>query len=261
MINELTSEILFRCPCCQKLFCTETDVAEAQSSYSSKSTEFQCTDCSEDFYLSNERTSSGLFQTFKKTQHEFVNCTKCHFLKNKQSDECPSCGVIETRYKDIVKLENPRLFELNKVWSTVITDLENDQAHQQFLNLAQSMSALNFAAQKYTDLQKIMGTDDLTEKYIRQIELRLEAVANSFISAEKINGERPGSNLSSLRKSFFGFEYSFRNVSLAVSFLGVLFFILNVMKPLFPSLNGLLIAIVVLSTALWAISKNHSKTF
>ena len=260
MINELTSEILFRCPCCQKLFCTETAAIETQSNFSSKNTEFQCTDCNEDFYLSNERTSSGLFQTFKRTQHEFVHCTKCHFLKNKQSDECPSCGVIETRYKDIVKLENPRLFELNKVWSTVVTDLENDQVHQQFLNLAQSMSALNFAAQKYIDLQKITGSDDLIEKYIKQIELRLETVANSFTNAEK-NKDNQTSGLFSLRKNFFGFEYSFRNISLAISFLGLFFFILNVMRTLFPSLNGLLIAIVVLSTALWAISKNQTKTF
>lgn len=254
MINELTSEILFRCPCCQKLFCTESNAVE---NHASKNTEFQCTDCSEDFYLSNERTASGLFQTFKRTQHEFVNCTKCNFLKNKQSDECPSCGVIETRYKDIVKLENPRLFELNQMWSSVVTDLENDQAHQEFLNLAQSMSALNFAAQKYMDLQKIMGSDSLTEKYIRQIELRLEAVANNFISAEKEKYMRAGSG----KKTFFGLQYTFRNMALVVSLLGVFFIVLNVMRPLFPSLNGLLVAIVVLSTALWAISKNQTKTF
>jgi hypothetical protein len=254
MINELTSEILFRCPCCQKLFCTEINAVE---NYSSKNTEFQCTDCSEDFYLSNERTASGLFQTIKRTQHEFVHCTKCNFLKNKQSDECPSCGVIETRYKDIVKLENPRLFELNQMWSTVVTDLANDQAHQEFLNFAQSMSALNFAAQKYMDMQKIMGSDDLTEKYLKQIELRLEAVANSYMSAEKDKYGRSGSG----QKTFFGLEYSFRNIALAVSVLGVFFFLLNVMRPLFPSLNGLLVAIVILSTALWAISKNQTKTF
>lgn len=257
MINELTSEILFRCPCCQKLFCTDSNVIENHDSHSDKNTEFQCTDCSEDFYLSNERTASGLFQTYKRTQHEFVNCTKCNFLKNKQSDECPSCGVIETRYKDIVKLENPRLFELNQMWSSVVTDLENDQAHQEFLNLAQSMSALNFAAQKYMDLQKIMGSDDLTEKYIRQIELRLEAVANNFISAEKAKHIQAGSG----KKTFFGLQYTFRNMALVVSVLGVFFIVLNVMRPLFPSLNGLLVAIVVLATALWAISKNQTKTF
>ncbi|MBC7458434.1 MAG: hypothetical protein H7235_09160 [Bdellovibrionaceae bacterium] len=257
MINELTSEILFRCPCCQKLFCTESHAVENHDNRSAKNTEFQCTDCSEDFYLSNERTTSGLFQTLKRTQHEFVNCTKCNFLKNKKSDECPSCGVIETRYKDIVKLENPRLFELNQMWSSVVMDLENDQAHQEFLSRAQSMSALNFAAQKYIDLQKIMGSDDLTEKYIRQVELRLEAAANNFISAEKEKYIREGSG----PKTFFGLQYTFRNMALVISLLGVFFIILNVMRPLFPSLNGLLVAIVALSTALWAISKNQTKTF
>lgn len=260
MINELTSEILFRCPGCQKLFCTESHAIESLSSSATPKIEFQCTDCSEDFYLSPTRNASGLFQTTKKTQHEFVHCTKCQFMKSKQSDECPSCGVIETRYKDIVKLENPRLFELNKQWSNVILDLNHDQGHQDFLNLAQSMSALNFAAQKYTELQKIMGSDPLIEKYLKQIELRLESVALQYMSEEKSKSSGPVT-LKSLTKNFFGYEYSFRNISLAVGSLALFFFILNVMKPIFPSLNGLLVAVVVLSTALWALSKNQTKTF
>ena len=234
---------------------------ENQSSALVQNTEFQCSDCSEDFYMSNVRNESGLFQTFKKSQHEFVNCTKCHFLKSKQSDECPSCGVIETRYKDIIKLENPRLFELNKIWSTVVTDLENDQLHQSFLNLAQSMTALNFAAQKYLDLQKIMGVDELTEKYLNQIELRLEVVATNFISDEKNKKDSSFLARRSGKKKFLGIEYSFRNICLAVGFAGIFFFVINVMRPIFPSLNGLLVAMVVLSVALWAISKNQTKMF
>lgn len=252
MINELTSEILFRCPCCQKLFCTEMVAVE--------NTEYQCTSCDEDFYLSSQRATSGLYQTLKKTQNEFIHCTKCHFLKNKQSDECPSCGVIETRYKDIVKLENPRLFELNKEWSLAMTDLSNDKTQQNFLNLAQSMSALNFAAQKYADLQKMTGADDLIEKYLRQIELRLESVANNYISAEKDKNAKL-TPAGSLKQSFFGLQYSFRNIFMLISFLGVLFFMINVMRPIFPSLKGLLVAIVVLSTGLWMISKNQTKPF
>ncbi len=257
MINELTSEILFRCPCCQKLFCTDSSDVDHLENSSTQKTEFQCTDCTEDFYLSLERSATGLFQTFKRSQHEFVHCTKCNFLKNKQNDECPSCGVIETRYKDIVKLENPRLFELNQMWSSVVTDLTNDQVHQDFLNFAQPMSALNFAAQKYLELQKIMGPDELTEMYLKQIELRLEAVANNFMSMEKDKNL----GLGSAQRNFLGFEYSFRNILLAISFVAIFFFVLNVMKPVFPALNGLLIAVVVLSTALWAISKNHTKMF
>ena len=135
--------------------------------------------------------------------------------------------------------------------------MTNDQAHQEFLNFAQSMSALNFAAQKYLELQKIIGVDDLTEMYLRQIELRLESVANNFVSLEK--DKQLG--LKSFQKNLFRFEYSFRNILLIISFVAVFFFALNVMRPVFPVLNGLLIAVVVLSTALWAISKNHTKPF
>lgn len=254
MINELTSDILFRCPCCQKLYC-----ADGGDFYSEKMTEFQCSDCANDFYLSKEILSSGLYKTEKRSQHEFVNCSKCNFLKNKQSDECPSCGVIETRFQDIIKLENPRLFELNKLWNLAVVDIENDQLQQNFLNHAQDMSALNFAAQKYSELQKIIGQDLLTEKYLKQIELRLIAAANyqqknntnklsqKWVIKDKSNSWKP--------------EISLKNIFLLISFLGALFFIFNVVRPFLPSLNGVFVAVVVLSLGLWSLSKNQTKTY
>lgn len=259
MINELTSEILFRCPSCQKLFCT--DSTDFQVIVQSQKTEFQCTDCGEDFYLTRQRDVSGLYQTMRRTQHEFSNCMKCGQLKSKQSDECPSCGVIETKYNDISKLESPRLFELNKKWNLVVQDLKNDLVHQDFLNHAQSMSALNFAAQKYTELQKIMGTDLLIEKYLKQIELRLEAALSGQMKASRNTAGSILKSLPSLRKSFLGIDYNFRNMFLLISFVGVLFFVVNVVKPLFPTMNGLIIAAIALSLGLWSISKNHTKFF
>lgn len=253
MINELTSEILFRCPHCQKLFCTD-------SAINSKNIEFQCTDCNEDFYLTSQMTASGLYQTQRRSIHDFSPCAKCGYLKNKQNDECPSCGVMETKYNDIIKLESPRLFELNKMWNLVIQDIENDQVHQNFLNQAQSMSALSFAAQKYTELKKIMGDDRLIEKYLKQIELRLEAALNGYLSEEKNKTAFPRA-LPSFRKNFFGIEYTYRNIFLLISFVGVLFFLVNVIRPLFPTMNGLIVAAIILSLGLWSVSKNHTRFF
>lgn len=252
MINELTSEILFRCPCCQKLFCTDAHAP-------TEKVEFQCTDCQADFYLSPERNATGLYQTTPKLSHDFAPCAKCNQLKSKSNDECPNCGVMETKYNDMSQLESPRLFELNRKWNIVVQDMANDQTHQDFLNHAQALSALNFAAQKYTELKKIMGEDPLIEKYLRQIELRLETVLNGYMQAEREKTMHKG--FRSMRKNFLGIDYTFRNIFLLISFIGVLFFIVNVIRPLFPSLNGLIVAVTILSLGLWSISKNHTKLF
>ncbi len=248
MINELTSEILFRCPHCQKLYCTD---GEDHSS----NTEFQCTECQEDFYLLSQKTLSGIYPTEKKSRHDFTSCTKCGFLKSKNNDECPSCGVLEARYNDIVKLESPRLYELNKKWNAVVMNIEDDSAHQIFLNKAQEMSALSFAAQKYIELKKIIGDDQVIEKYLKQIELRLEAVMSSYMNKEHeiLSPHR----VQSFNRRFMGVEITVSNVCLALGIIGVVFIVINVVRPLFPAMNGLFVAGIALSLGLWSISKNQ----
>lgn len=251
MMNQLTSEILFRCPCCQKLYCTDSDGLNMHDSEAKN--EFQCSQCEEDFFLSAERNEVGLLKTEPRKKYDFSACSKCGFLKNPQHEECPSCGVIETKYNDLVKLENPRLFELNKKWSQVLLDLTNDQLHQEFLGLSQNMMALNFAAQKYNELKKIMGMDPLPEKYLAQIELRLEQVVQSKMADEK--NKNLWANLEGQSGSA---EFSFKKACIVLSAVAAVLFVLNLFRPTFPTLNGLLIATVVLSLSLWSLSKGQS---
>lgn len=233
---DLVAEIRFRCPHCQKLFCTDATAFEK----SATDADFQCTDCQKEFVLRNSFNATGLYETFVKQKPQFSSCPKCSNLKPLNQDECPSCGVLESKFSELQKVENPRLYELNKAWEVVLTDMTIDSSHQKFLDLAQKQSALNFAAQKYNDLKKIMGHDQLVEKYLKQIECRLEA--HIQIQLNKSPNQTTENELSLLASG---------RLFVFVGLFGTFVLILNKIKPMFPNLNGLVVAITVLSYVLW----------
>ncbi|AZZ36248.1 hypothetical protein CIK05_05400 [Bdellovibrio sp. qaytius] len=240
---ELAAEIRFRCPHCQKLFCTDQTAFEGLKN-NAEGADFQCTDCQKDFILTNHHSSSGLYETRELRKTQFANCPKCSALKPLGQDECPHCGVLESKFNEIQKVENPRLFQLNKAWQEILKDITVDKTHQYFLDQAQKQSALNFAAQKYNDLKKIMGEDPLIEKYLKQIEYRLDAhVKSQFLQSRSETPEAQQSLLASGRLFIF------------VALFGTFILIINKIKPLFPNLTGLVVAITVLSYGLWFLTR------
>lgn len=240
---ELAAEIRFRCPHCQKLFRTDETAFEGLTT-NSQGADFQCTDCHKDFLLTRQFSSSGLYVTQDLRPSKFANCPKCSALKPMGQDECPHCGVFESKFNEIQKVENPRLFQLNTAWQEILKDITVDKSHQHFLDQAQKQSALNFAAQKYNDLKKIMGDDPLIEKYLKQIEYRLDAhIKSQFLQSRTQSPEDQQSLLASGRLFIF------------VALFGTFILIINKIKPLFPNLTGLVVAVTVLSYGLWFLTR------
>ena len=128
------------------------------------------------------------------------------------------------------------LFELNQQWQKALLNFNNDQLHQDFINKCHLKLALNFAFQKYSDLEKTMGFDSLCDKYIRQIELRLE---QQFKAPNKTSKSRELVEASqvSLTQYFF--------ISLGI--IGVFLLIFNKFIPSFPNFNGLVFVITLMA--------------
>ena len=252
MLNEnvtndsyVISQIRFRCPHCQKLYFTENTVFSISKNLKfSNSVEFQCSECTKDFLLVNQAENTGLYKTESNIKSSFQECPKCFKLKLKEQDECPQCGVYESQFMLLSKVENPRLFQLNRLWDVVITDLMNDSYHQKFIDHAQRDSALNYAAQKYNDLKKIMGPDPLIEKYIQQIEIRLENQIQTQLKSEE----------NSTKKTLAKYEM-FQRVFILVAVFGTVLLLINKASPMFPNLNGIIVSITVMSYGLWFFSK------
>ena len=226
--------IRFRCPHCQKLYRTNQDAFDGSKP------EFECVACEKSFQLTDVKNSFGLYQTKDLGQLQFINCPKCAHLKAQNCDECPSCGVFATKYEEIQKVESPSLFELNQIWQKALLDFNHDQLHQDFLNCCQKKMALNFAFKKYSDLQKTMGFDSACEKYMKQIELRLEQQFRHPKESEKIETK-------------MGLLFA-HWIFIALGFFGISLLVYNKIKPTFPNLTGLVVAITVLSFGLGIVS-------
>lgn len=223
-------DVCFRCPHCQKLYKTTHDVFEGSDP------QFDCASCAKPFLLINEKDSFGLFKTSEQGQKSFSTCPKCSGLKPHNSDECPSCGVFASKYIELQKAESPVLFELNQQWQKVLLNFDHDQYHQDFINKCHLKLALNFAFQKYSDLQKTMGFDSLCEKYIRQIELRLEQQFKAG-PERSTDGNKVTAGEVSLTQYLF----------ISMGAIGMLLLIYNKFIPTFPNFNGLVIMITILA--------------
>lgn len=223
-------EVCFRCPYCQKLYKTSHDVFEGSAP------QFDCASCAKPFLLINTKDSFGLFKTSEQGQKSFSTCPKCSALKPHNSDECPTCGVFASKYIELQKAESPVLFELNQQWQKVLLNFDQDQYHQDFINKCHLKLALNFAFQKYSDLEKTVGFDSLCEKYIRQIELRLEQQFKATTRSVE-GGIIAEENQMSLMQYVF----------ISMGAIGMLLLIYNKFIPTFPNFNGLVIMITILA--------------
>ncbi len=230
-------EVRFRCPHCQKLYCTQNDVFEGADPL------FDCVSCKKSFLLSRDVDSFGLFMTDTSNRTQFAECPKCFQLKPIKGDECPSCGVLISKFEEVQKAESPELFELSKMWQRVLADFTFEQAHQKFINACHQKMALNFAFKKYSEIKNMVGYDLACDHYMKQVELRLE---QQFKAEE-------ASYYSSVSRKLLSRA---QTVFLCMGIFGVSILIFNKVRPTFPNLTGLVVAITVLSFGLVFIAGN-----
>lgn len=229
-----TDEIRFRCPCCEKLYRTHIDI------FLNDKPEFDCQSCQKTFLLTNSSTAFGLFKTEVKGSH-FSSCPKCTQLMPMDSNECPSCGIFIEKFQKSAKSESPTLYEINLLWEAVLENFKNDQNHQNFLNFCQKKMALSFAFQKYDDLRKSLSFDPTCEKYLKQIELRLEQQFIAQTREDVISDKRVENSKG---------QWIFAGIG----FVGLALLIFNRIKPLFPNLTGLVVSVTLLAFGLWIFS-------
>lgn len=233
-------DVRFRCPHCDKLYTTDKNVFTGQSP------EFDCIGCHKTFTLSKKLNEQGVFQTLPSSVSNLVECPNCAKLKPAENDECPNCGVYVSKFVEMQKVESPSLFELNQLWQSVIEDFQVDERHQTFINRCQERTALSFAFQKYDTLKKTLGFDELCERYLLQIEIRLsEQLRKQYIvDSSKLKEKN--------RRSMIQIAFSVLTV------LGIILLVINKISPIFPNLTGLIMALTILSFGLLLLSTQQT---
>src|SRR5665213_2223013 len=169
-----------RCPHCRKLYMVQfNDVKEAKP-------RFECIQCHNRFWLSlPDMDSSSEMQGIpvqirdvpvKAKRADAAKstepCPKCFKIVQSGLSECPHCGVMINKAKELAFQEDrPSHSEtLNLAWKKVISNYDDEAVHSDFLRIAQRERNLPFAAAQYGQMQKLMPGDETTEK--RMIEVQ-----------------------------------------------------------------------------------------
>lgn len=168
-----------RCPHCRKLYLVQFhDIQEAKP-------RFECVQCHSRFWLSlpdmdltNELVGLPLQvkevpQKPKAPAKETEPCPKCFKPVAINATECTHCGVMISKAKaglDFVDTIPARSGTLETAWRKVMADYSEEQAHQEFIRMAQTERNLPYAAAQYGQMQKLMPTDEITKRRIQEVQ-------------------------------------------------------------------------------------------
>lgn len=180
-----TESLRVRCPHCRKLYLVQfTDIQESKP-------RFECVQCHSRFWLSlpdmdlsgeifgipeNVKEAPSRPKTIDKNatpKREMEPCPKCFKLNEHGAKECQHCGVVIDKYKATHDFTEPMPMHsrtLEHIWKKVIADYGNESLHADFMRACNKERNLAYAGAVYSQMQKLMPTDETTTKRLREIQ-------------------------------------------------------------------------------------------
>lgn len=199
----VTESLRVRCPGCRKLYMVQFgDIQETKP-------RFECVQCRERFWLSlpdMDLTSEiiGIPLQVKEVPQAVIRaqtvararvpslktepCPKCFKANAVNLTECAHCGVLiaKARASELAFTEPslpPHSAGLEAAWKRVIADFNDESAHIEFMKMAERERALAYAAAQYGQMQKLMPTDEVTQRKLKQI----QALASLILPVDSVS--------------------------------------------------------------------------
>lgn len=167
----------------------------------------------------------------------FRNCPRCGKKSLLETEECVHCGVIFARLEEGEQERRLGEFlmgghrELALLWSQVLADYENAEAHQNFVSACEAVGCLPFASHKYGRILEVSPGEEIA----RSMRQRVVAMISQRYEVAKERG---------------GWSYRVPRFNLLVLFLGSFTTMAAILLPGLPGLAGFGVSILVLSTGL-----------
>lgn len=126
----------------------------------------------------------------KLNNEEIYNCPKCNSGYGPGESECKKCGLVFLKFEEHLENAEKRrreeaLFvskEVRQLWDDVLSDYDNGEAHQNFINAAWADGSLEYAALKYRTILEVVAQDEMALKFQKEIQalavLRFEVAAS-----------------------------------------------------------------------------------
>lgn len=128
-----------RCPACQKLYQVETEAIFSHTPH------FECKACRAVFAFEYPPSQMDRVMSFVVKPAELT------------TDETAP----------VILQAQPSLVQL---WNNIFEDYEDEERHEDFVKRCRELEGLPFARMKYQDLTTALGSDPLSEKYLKQVD-------------------------------------------------------------------------------------------
>jgi hypothetical protein len=186
-----------RCPHCRKLYLVQYgDIVEAKP-------RFECVQCRNRFWISLSGTDThgeiqGIPMHVKDApaakpkpgaELKTEPCPKCFKPVAVGLHECPSCGVLVQKVKDLSFIEGAPAHsqQLGSAWKKVLSNYDDESIHSDFLRIAQREKNLLYAAAQYGQMNKLMPSDETTLQKMREVQALGTAILPQIEAAKPAN--------------------------------------------------------------------------
>lgn len=215
-----------QCPACHKRYLVDP------RAIASSQPQFECIQCHSRFFFDLDSVKMSQVAAKLPAIHHHKICPKCSTSNPSKVQECVSCGVIFSRYRDWkVEGEYWQFFnrELSQGWREVLKDYESIEKHQNFLDRCWKAGKLELAARYYGKILEADATDEIAS-------VMKEKIAQ--IAQVPFDNKPPHKNVRTNRPGFFALVIG----------LGALFIVTGFLLPYARNLVGTGVALMVLAT-------------
>lgn len=173
------------CPRCGKQFRVQSSAGDLEAE-----NHFICSSCNHEFIAHFDKQSQVLKTLMAPEELLFTQDSKaqdvqfCPSCKGRILDideECPHCLKIPSRVLAVQtknkkqEEEDPIDRRVKAVWQELLEHFEDPEAHQHFIDLCAKLDRLDFAEERFQNLQKVIGEEVELEwslQYLGEARLR-----------------------------------------------------------------------------------------
>lgn len=114
-------------------------------------------------------------------------CPKCGFGNAVEAPECRKCGVILAKLRQRGQKEFRSTERVKAQWENILANYEEESRHELFVEYCRQDLCLPFAAHRYQAILDVDPTEEIAQKFKRQVTRLVEA---DFFTQQKKNLEK-----------------------------------------------------------------------
>lgn len=114
-------------------------------------------------------------------------CPKCNFSLSQNALECPSCGIVLSKITDRGSGPDQQVVgnsQLVSLWKDIVSNYEDQDLHDLFIQESLRYKKLNFASQQYRKMIEVNPMDETAKKMQEKI-IQIATIQMDSLKSER----------------------------------------------------------------------------